>query len=97
MKIDGQLILDSGSKVDHSNIGMTSKNLIWLDDTRCCKSCSCSCYNFNKSGICFHVVAYSYTISLDWYGIQYRQPEKLIPIQRKKLKLNVWKMLVDLV
>ena len=25
---DDQLILDSGSKVDHSNIGMTSKNLI---------------------------------------------------------------------
>ena len=27
-------------------------------------------YNFNKWVICSHVVAYSYTNALDWYGSQ---------------------------
>jgi hypothetical protein len=50
--------------------GKKTKHTINLDDIRCYKSCSCSCFNFNKWGICSHVVAYSYAKALDWYGTE---------------------------
>ena len=68
--------------------GTKTKQTIKLDDTRCYKSCSCSCYNFNKWGICSHVVAYSYTNALDWYGSQYRQPENFVPNTKKGAKVK---------
>ena len=56
----------------HNQISINCSLYWYKNKTDNKKTSSCS-------GICSHVVAYSYTNALDWYGSQYRQPENFVP------------------
>ena len=66
-----------------SYIGKATRQTITINDTRCYKSCSCTCFSFNKWAICSHVVAYSYAYKHSWYGNEYRQPVNFVRLEKR--------------
>ena len=58
--------------------------LITFNDKQCHKACNCT--SFNKWALCVHVIAYSNSEKLDWYGAEYRQPKNFVKKMKKGAK-----------